>query len=136
MWNENTSVRGMSYPATRDTGGPFTSKLPPDAAWGDAMNALLTPIGSRLMRRSFGSDLLRLLYEPNVEQHRELVDYTVRQTLGRYCPHIRVFAVNVTGEGRTVKVDISFSVAGDGTVEHRSLAVPITGDVNAQFVAP
>jgi len=123
-----TQLRGLALPALKGTGGYFETKTSLDVAWGDLMNALLTPRGSRLMRRSFGSALHEQLFEPNTEDQQEIVDYIIREAAQEHCPHLQVRSVSVTkseSASNRVLVRVTFALLTDTSqVQDREVLIP------------
>ena len=58
-------------------------------------NILSTRIGERFMVPEFGSDLYKLIFEPNTAIFRDLADFYVRQALAKWEKRIQVLKVNV-----------------------------------------
>lgn len=112
-----TELRGLALPATRGPQGYFASKDPYDVAWGDLLCAVFTPRGSRPMRRSFGSSLYDLLFDP-LDIEDAIIEVSIREVVAQSCPHIivrRVTLLNATA-GR-IQVGIVFSLASDQETE-------------------
>ena len=80
--------RGLALPAVRSAGGYFASKGPLDRAWGDLILALFVPVGSRAMRRDYGSGLHRLIFDPAVEQDDPVVLYAAQEAASRNAPPV------------------------------------------------
>jgi len=98
----NTSVlgRGIGFPFS--ISGSGSSKTGIDTTEGeqhviDSIAQILgTPIGSRTMRRDFGSRLHEIPFEPLDEGTKGLIDRFVLEALGIWEPRIEVLQTNVT----------------------------------------
>lgn len=127
-------LRGLSYPVTRYPGGYWASADPVDCAWGDLLSAILTPTGSRVMLREYGSGLHRVLFDPNVIAQRAVVQEIIFTAAEQWCPHVVVHQVDVVQEGRAIEVMIHFSLADDNTEHVRSFKTPDATALEAQHV--
>ena len=123
-----TELRGLALPASpRGAGGYFEAKDPLDAAWGDLLMALLVPVGSRPMNRTFGSALYDTLFTPQTLEF-EVVVVAIRDAAARLLPHIVIKDVTVIADTpRHVRVGIVFALASDrGTEEERAVLIDKT----------
>lgn len=123
-----TQLRGLALPAVKGAGGYFETKTALDVAWGDLMNAILIPRGSRLMRRGFGSTLREQLFEPNTEDQQALIDYVIREAAQEHCPHVQIREVSVfksDSVSNRVLVRVTFALRTDTSqVQDREVLIP------------
>ena len=86
---------------------------------------LLTSPGERVMRPDFGSGLLAMVFEPNstalAATSQMLIQGALQQHLGDL---ITVQAVEVEAIDSTFRVEVRYSVLGDGASEVASFALP------------
>jgi phage baseplate assembly protein W len=102
--------------------GYFRSADRYDLAWSDLLIALLTPIGSQPMNRSFGSGLSRLLFSPADTDCVQVVRMTVEDTVSKWVPHVRIRAVAVAVDRRSIQLRVSFGLTGEqGSVDRAAL---------------
>jgi len=106
-------LKGLALPALRSIGGYFASKGKYDVAWGDVMLTLFTPIGSRPGNRSFGSALVKVLFDPAVSYQTERVRYIISESLIEWCPHVRLVDAQVTIDQKEIKIGVTFSLVVD-----------------------
>lgn len=126
-------LRGLALPAQKGPGGYFESKGEGDVSWGDLLLALLTPIGGRLMRRSFGSGVPDLLFEPVVAGEFQIIDATIKDAAVRLLPHVTVTRTEIRAEtdGKGLEIQIRFRVDTNREVERvQTVLIPKT------FVSP
>lgn len=101
-------LKGLALPAVKGTGGYFESKGAGDVSWGDLLLTLFTPIGGRVMRRSFGSSLYDLLFEPLIPGEFQIIGAAIRDIARRQLPHVRVTRVQIrelqSGIGMEIKI--------------------------------
>lgn len=123
-FNPVQELRGLALPATRGARGFFDSKNQFDVAWGDLIMAVFVPRGSRPMRRSFGSALYDLLFNP-MDIEDELIEVAIKDTAAQFCPHITIRRVTLLNVDRGhVEVGIVFSLTSDLAAEtDRSVVV-------------
>ena len=126
-------LRGLGLPALRSTGGYFTSKTRLDVAWGDLLLAIFTPIGVRVMRRTFGSSLHELLFDPNVRQNIKRIQYIVSETMTTWTPHLILRGVRVIINNKVVELHIAFALADDRQLLIRAVTFPQNNAVGATF---
>jgi len=122
---------GLALPASRIPGGYVRSKQPLDTAWGDLMQAVLTPIGARPMARAFGSPLRDYLFDPNDSRNQPLIEQAIRAAAATWTPHVVIFSVEVrvVPEGR-VQVAIRFGLLGDSEPAERMIEVNRKGEIS------
>ena len=116
-------LKGLALPAIRTAGGYFSVRDKYDVAWGDLLLAVLTPIGSRPMRREFGSALHLAISDPNDPTTMQQVDYAVRDAAAEWCPHIRVYSVNLVQVTEGINLTVSFGLEEDSQVASRTFEV-------------
>lgn len=133
MATEVKQLRGLGLPALRATGGYFTSKTRLDVAWGDLLLALFTPIGVRSMRRTFGSSLHELLFDPNIRQNIKRIQYIISETMTKWTPHLILRGVRVIINNKALELHITFALADDRQSLSRSVALPQNNAVGAAF---
>jgi len=52
------------------------------------INLLLTTKGERVMLPTFGSDLLRIIFEPNLTNIKELIANTISESIAQWLPYV------------------------------------------------
>ena len=108
---QSQQLRGLALPAIRTAGGYFVSKQPDDVAWGDLIITLFTPIGSRLMRRQFGSALSTLVFDPSDATLQTDITTVIQAAAALWAPMVTIRGVTTTLNGKQVGVTVSFSRA-------------------------
>jgi len=117
------ALRGLALPALRKSGGYFRAAGKYDVAWGDVLVAILTPIGSRPGRRSFGSGLHFSLLEPQLSSNEAVVEYAVQEAVARHAPHVYVEQVQVRTNARKIQLHITFGLVSDRLTQERAVAI-------------
>ncbi len=124
-------LRGLALPALRDGGGYFASANKYDVAWSDLMVAILTPIGGRPMQRDFGSALRTVLMELADEQTTTRVNYVITEAVARWCPHIRLLGLATLIKGKSIQIQILFSLVADAQKIEGTITVDRSGPLKA-----
>tara|TARA_A100001515_G_scaffold97984_1_gene78863 strand:- start:2044 stop:2559 length:516 start_codon:yes stop_codon:yes gene_type:complete len=82
-------------------------------------NLLLTIRGERLGNPTFGSDLMRVIFEPDDGNIGEKVEETIRASISEWLPYVKVENVETTSDERNpnkINVKIDFSIDIDQRV--------------------
>lgn len=86
---------------------------------------LFTSRGERVMRPDFGSGLLAMVFEPNSTALAATSQMLIQGALQQHLGHlIAVQAVEVEAVESTFRVEVRYSVLGDGTAHVASFPVP------------
>lgn len=89
-----------------------------DQALENLKNLLLTRIGERYMQPNFGTQLLNIIFEPNVSELKTEIEDIIREPVSFWLPYISLDAINtITAEDQpqfphNAKISILFSVDG------------------------
>jgi len=86
---------------------------------------LLTRKGERVMLRNFGSNLHKLIFEPNDELLKELVRVEVEEAIKEWEPRVEIVKVETERIEHEVRVDITFRVIASGVVANTSFSLGI-----------
>jgi len=100
-----TERRGLALPAVKTHGGYFAAKDRYDLAWSQLLIALFVPFGSRPMRRSFGSPLHTVVFDP-MRLDDPMIEYMVRSVAESNCPNVAIRAVHVRPDAFEPKLHI------------------------------
>jgi phage baseplate assembly protein W len=85
---------------------------------------LLTSPGERVMRPDFGSGLLAMVFEPNSTALAATSQMLIQGALQQHLGHlIAVQAVEVEAADSTFRVEVRYSVLGDGTTQVANFAL-------------
>ncbi len=107
------TLSGLALPATRTSGGYFATKTGVDVAWGDLLNAIMCPIGGRVMNRSFGSGVPTALFDPGDQFLLKAVERLVRSAAANFAPHVKIVNVQVKVDAMNLSITIAFAYGGD-----------------------
>lgn len=129
-------LRGIGLPALRVSGGMFASKGRYDVAFSDLLHAIFTQVGTRPMRRSFGSAIFSSLFEPVTLTLQRILEESIRASVSRYAPHIYVESIQLLARSREVSLGIRFGLVDERNTQERTVLIPktdITRLVSAQY---
>lgn len=83
-------------------------------------NLLLTIRGERLGNPTFGSDLMRLLFEPQNEDLEQAIEESIRASMDEWLPFVKIRNIDIIPSSRNpnlINVRLQFSINADETVE-------------------
>tara|TARA_R110000796_G_scaffold18688_11_gene56544 strand:- start:1859 stop:2371 length:513 start_codon:yes stop_codon:yes gene_type:complete len=125
---------GVSLPLGHGNEGFFAkTKTTLDQARHNIRNLLLTIKGERLGNPTFGSNLYRVLFEPDDGNIASSVEEAIREAMGEWLPYINIKSIDVTTSGElqnAVNVRIDFTINVDQKVAQLDLNLK-KGDLGA-----
>jgi len=83
----------------------------------NVLEILLTPIGSRRMRPSFGCDVHALHFEPMDADLAVRIEERVRSALRRWEPRVHVQGVETAATDNTLSITVTYKVLATGQVD-------------------
>ena len=102
---------GLSLPINI-IGGKFKSTYTTiDQARTNLKNLLLTIKGERVFQPDFGTNLYKVLFEPNTEFLRDNIKEEIKGSVSKWTPYINLESINVSGQENTVRVNINYTVS-------------------------
>ena len=126
---------GVSLPLTHGSEGFFSkTKTTLDQARSNIRNLLLTIKGERLGNPTFGSNLYRVLFEPDDGNIASSIEEAIREAMGEWLSYINIESINVTTSGEydnAVNVEIKFTINIDQKVAQLDLNLK-KGDLNVE----
>lgn len=109
-----------------------------DQATANLKNLLLTRIGERVHKVTFGTPLLEILFEPNVSNLKQDIEIAVSDAITFWLPYItiEVFDIITADDNpslpHNISISISFRVNGDLNTETITLNADESGVVNIE----
>lgn len=111
MANESSATMQVDYPFHFDGRGRTASTSPDDHIRDLIEQVLFTAPGERVNRPTFGSGLLRLVFEPNSDALGAATQLAVQGALQQWLGElIRIEAVQVENREATVQVTVQYVV--------------------------
>jgi uncharacterized protein len=115
-----TDFKGAPYPITRHPRGLLRTETGLDLIRADLLCLLLTMPGERCMLPSFGTDLARMLFEPNdtlsADQAREII----ANAINTWEPRVVIESIDIS-TGNTVAA----SASDDDDSDHHMMSISI-----------
>jgi phage baseplate assembly protein W len=118
MADANFLGRGWRFPIVPDATGGL-GLVEGDANIEQSLRLLLlTELGERIMRASFGCDAPRLVFSPGSVQYLQLLETTVREAVRDWEPRVTLEAVTaeaIAGDETQVTVSIDYRIRSSNT---------------------
>ena len=112
---------GISLPLGHGTQGFFNkTKTTLEQTRSNIKNLLLTVKGERLGNPTFGSDLRRILFEPDAGDLGDKIEEVIRASMGEWLPYVRIKSIKTTSSVRNpnlLNVKLQFTLDVDQNVE-------------------
>ncbi len=131
----NLSETGLGISFTAPVSKVFSPiSITIEQALENLKNLLLTRIGERYMQPNFGTQLLNIIFEPNVSELKSEIEDIIREPVSFWLPYISLDVINiVTAEDEPLlphnaKISIGFSVDGFA-LRNITLAANINGTI-------
>jgi phage baseplate assembly protein W len=100
-------MKAISIPFRFDGYGNIASSTSPDRVWAGRVRSVIgTPMGSRVMRSDFGSDIPNNLFDV-VLSAPGLVEASISSAASRWLPDLSIVDIDVTDEDTN---DVSISI--------------------------
>lgn len=104
--------RGLALPIEKKPLGYLQSMFTRDVIRSSIFTILSTNKGERVCVPEFGSNLMRLLFEPNDIVTRNLMRQIVVEDVGRWEPRVTVVDVRVSSNDHEIKVFTQYVING------------------------
>ena len=128
--NPDTYI-GIALPLRHGNEGFFSkTKTTLEQLKYDIKNLLLTVRGERLGNPTFGSDLRRILFEPNTDDIDSAIEESIRSSMSEWLPSVNVSNIEITkpeANPHLVNVRLLFTV--DVSAEEAEVKL----DLNSNF---
>ena len=108
--------KGPGFPLAKGAYGYPQVKEGMDLIRDSIKQILTTRKGERVMLRNFGSNLHKLIFEPNDELLEDLVRVEVEEAIREWEPRVEIVDVQTQRLGHEVRVEITFRVIATGEV--------------------
>jgi phage baseplate assembly protein W len=122
-----TNITGFAFPFQIDSNTGGVRRLSDDDKLrANIVHILLTNIGERVMRRSYGGGLRRLVQDPNDNALWAIVQHRVGQSIGALEPRVQLRSITLaqSDDGATLLVTVSYLVVRNQAVQ--TLTVPVS----------
>ena len=122
---------GISLPLVHGTQGFFNkTKTTLEQTKSNIKNLLLTVKGERIGNPTFGSDLRRILFEPDAGDLGDRIEETIRASISEWLPYVIIKGIKTTSSERNpnlLNVKLQFTINVDQNVETIDLDLTANG---------
>jgi phage baseplate assembly protein W len=101
-------ARGMAYPIQKGREGYWPRRIASALRRSSIINILGTQPGERVMEPEFGSDLPKLIFEPNDDLLMQAIIRETAEALAKWDPFLEVVGIAPEVDGDQVKIFIDF----------------------------
>jgi len=116
-------------------GGKFKSTYTTtDQARTNLKNLLLTIKGERVFQPDFGTNLYKVLFEPNTEFLRDNIREEIKSSVSKWTPYINLKSIQVSGQDNTVRVKIDYSVSPSNFGSSITLEFDLSTGISSEIV--
>ena len=117
-------IRGFSIPFRIDpTTGGIAQQSGDEKLKENIMHILLTRIGERTLRRTYGGGVHDLVHDPNNDALRALAQHQIAKAIAQWEPRVLLQGVEVTQDEGQLFVEIHYVVRRTSQAESVSLPV-------------
>jgi phage baseplate assembly protein W len=108
----SSSLVGISFPYRKENNQFPVVDIDVDAIKSDLILLFSTPIRSRVMRPTFGTNIHSLIFEGIDDLLLTRMSRSIIQTILNWAPNVEILDLNVETEGTTVTFEIDYEVKG------------------------
>jgi phage baseplate assembly protein W len=123
----STPITGFAFPFAIDaTTGGVKTLSDDDKLRANIAHIVLTNIGERIMRRSYGGGVRQLVQDPNDQILATLIQHQIGKTVGQLEPRVLLqnLSLTRTADGAGLQIDIQYVVRRSQA--QQSLSVPVS----------
>lgn len=102
--------RGFSLPFRIGEGGGVAMEQGDEKLKENLIHLLLTDIGERVMRRTYGGGMRALLHDPNNDALRAIAQRQIAKAIAEHEPRVQVQSVAVGQQGGTLIAELRYLV--------------------------
>ncbi len=123
----NDELQGFAFPLRHQAHGGLSWKGGAEKMQQNLTTLLLTGIGERVMRRSYGGGVRDLLYDPNDDAMRAIVEHRILQAITQWEPRVTVQRMAINQEAGQLLVELHYAVRGRPETESVSVSLSRNG---------
>lgn len=103
---------GISFPFRKENGQFPAVAYDVDAVQNDLITLFKTPIRTRVMRPTFGSNGHELVFESIGPLLEARMQRSIRQTIALWEPRVRVLSIEISDQGTMIAALVQYEVQG------------------------
>jgi len=125
---------GLALPINIMRGKFKSTYTTTDQARTNLKNLLLTIKGERVFQPDFGTNLYKVLFEPNTEFLRDNIREEIKSSVSKWTPYINLKSIQVSGQDNTVRVKIDYSVSPSNFGSSITLEFDLSTGISSEIV--
>lgn len=110
----SSSVRGISFPFRKGSTSFPATATDEQLIKEDLQQLLMTGVGTRVMRPTFGTNLYSFVFEPNDDLLATLVQAEVATAIAKFEPRISLLDVSVARVSSEILVTVRYTLSATG----------------------
>jgi uncharacterized protein len=125
-----TPIMGFAFPFAIDpTTGGVKTLSDDDKLRANIVHIVLTNVGERIMRRSYGGGVRQLVQDPNDQILSTLIQHQIGKTVGQLEPRVilQTLTLTRTADGAGLQIDIRYVVRRSQATQTLSIPVSFVG---------
>lgn len=128
---KKTQYYGIKYPFTvNNEDGLFVDLNNDlrDKVGSEIAHVLLTPKGSRIMMPDFGTDLVKFIFDENIQDNWDDIEDEIKEAVAKYVPNASINEINAVrdaNDDNAVYVDVQYSVKRGLSSENNRMVIKL-----------
>lgn len=114
---------GPGYPFTKGLLGYPNVKTDEQLIKDSIFQILNTRKGERFFNREFGSDLHKLVFEPNDEILKDLIDIEIKEAISRWENRVEVLGTSAVIDNNQITVEVQYKIKQTGQIDSLQFSI-------------
>lgn len=129
--NNKRQYYGIKYPFTVNNEDGLFIDLNDnirDKVGSEIAHVLLTPKKSRIMMPEFGTDLLKFIFEENIERNWDDIEDEIKDSVAKYVPNASIESIRAfrdENDDNTVYIDVTYNVKKGISSENNRMVIKL-----------
>ena len=120
-------IHGFSIPFRIAPGGGIARASGAAKIKENIIHILLTAVGERVMRRTYGGGIAQLVHDPNNDALRAIVQHQIGRSIGEWEPRVLLQSVTLAQEDGTLVAQVDYIERRTRQRESVSVPLPLRG---------
>lgn len=129
--NNKRQYYGIKYPFTVNNEDGLFIDLNDnirDKVGSEIAHVLLTPKKSRIMMPEFGTDLLKFIFNENIERNWDDIEDEIKDSVAKYVPNASIESIRAfrdENDDNTVYIDVTYNVKKGVSSENNRMVIKL-----------
>lgn len=129
--NNKRQYYGIKYPFTVNNEDGLFIDLNDnirDKVGSEIAHVLLTPKKSRIMMPEFGTDLLKFIFNENIERNWDDIEDEIKDSVAKYVPNASIESIRAfrdENDDNTVYIDVTYNVKKGMSSENNRMVIKL-----------